>query len=387
MTSPLRVIVTGVIAQYPLGGVTWDYLQYVLGFALLGHDVYYIEDNDQWPYNPTEDDRIKTCDFNVKNLAQIMRRFGLEDRWAYRFAWKSRWYGMPAAKREEVIRSADLLVNVSATHERMEDFRKVERRAYIDSDPVFTQVKLARGEKYVRDLIDQHDVVFSFGECLPGAAPDTGDCWIPTRQPIVIAQWETDVPPRSAFTTVLTWVAFKPIEYEGISYGHKDVELNRFIDLPDRVKPIPLEIAANAGRGWELPRDKLLGHGWKLVDPRAVCPDLDGYRNYIQTSRAEWSVAKNGYVQGQSGWFSCRSACYLAAGRPVVLQETGFSRVLPVGEGILSFTTPEEAAEAIGEIESDYPRHARAARAIAGAYFDSNRVLTDLIERAMNHHE
>ena len=384
VSSSLRIIVTGLIAQYPLGGVTWDYLQYVLGFARLGHDVYYIEDNDQWPYNPTTDGKTKTCNFNVDYLSEVMARVGLEDRWAYRFAWKSQWFGMSEERRREVLGTADLLVNVSGTVDKLDEYSGVGRLAYIDTDPVFTQVKLARGNKYLRTLVDQHHVLFSFGECLPGAAPDTGDDWIATRQPIVLTEWKTDTRPRDAFTTVMTWVAYKALEFEGRAYGHKDVEFRRFLDLPARVEPTVLEVAANAGRGLKLPRELLIHKGWKLVEPQEVCPDMDGYRKYIQNSRAEWSVAKNGYVEGQSGWFSCRSACYLAAGRPVVVQETGFSRILPVGEGILTFTSLEEAAAAIDEVESNYERHAGAASAVAEACFDSDRVLTDLIDQAMN---
>ena len=153
--------------------------------------------------------------------------------------------------------------------------------------------------------------------------------------------------------------------------------------LPELVAPTVLELAAAQGKDQKLPRELLVHKGWKLVDPSQVCPDLDTYRAYIQSSKAEWSVAKNGYVAGQSGWFSCRSACYLAAGRPVVVQETGFSSVLPVGEGILSFTTPEQAREDIRRVEADHERHCRAARAIAEEYFDSDKVLTQLVERAM----
>jgi len=381
--SSLRIIVTGMIAQYPLGGMSWDFLNYVLGFARLGHDVYYIEDTGQWPYNPAEDGKIKSCDFNVTYLAGVMARVGLEDRWAYRFGWTSEWFGLPDKQRQEVLRTADLLVNVSGTLERMDEYRSIRRLAYIDTDPVFTQLKLVRGQKFLRSLLDQHHVLFSFGECLPAAVPDTGDEWIPTRQPVVLSEWRVEPEPRAAFTTVLTWVSYNPIEHDGRSYGQKDIEFRRFLDLPGMVAPIPLELAANAGKGRKLPRHLLLHKGWKLVDPRTACPDLDGYRSYIASSRAEWSVAKNGYVQGQSGWFSCRSACYLAAGRPVVLQETGFSKVLPVGEGILSFSTPEEAAACIQEVDADHDRHARAARAVAEEYFDSARVLARLIERAM----
>jgi hypothetical protein len=383
MLSKLRIIVTGLIAQYPLGGVTWDYFQYVLGLAQLGHEVFYLEDTGQWPYNPVEGGVAKDCTFNVECLAGLMSRFGLAERWAYRFPWQSQWYGLSDAKRQAVIRSADLLINISGTLERPEDYRQVRRLAYIDSDPVFTQVKLARGQIDFRNWIDIHDIQFSFGECLSSAVPETGHRWRPTRQPIVLSEWRSETPYRDVFTTVMNWTSYKPVVYGNQSYGQKDVEFARFRELPGLVAPTQLEIAVNAGKTRRTPRHLLAHRGWHVVDPAQVCPDLDTYRHYIESSKAEWSVAKNGYVLGQPGWFSCRSACYLAAGRPVAVQDTGFSAVLPVGEGLFAFTTVEEAVAAIKEIEANYARHARAARALAVEYFDAAKVLTRLIDEAL----
>jgi hypothetical protein len=375
--------VTGLIAQYPLGGVTWDYFQYALGLAQLGHEVYYLEDTGQWPYNPVEGGVAKDCTFNVEYLASLMSRFGLAEQWAYRFPWQSQWFGLPEAKRREVIHSADLLINVSGTLERPEEYRQVRRLAYIDSDPVFTQVKLARGQLDFRKWIDVHDVQFSFGECLSPAIPDTGHQWRPTRQPIVLSEWHPEMPQREVFTTVMNWTSYKPVVFDNQSYGQKDVEFMRFRELPSLVTPTALEIAVNTGKTRRTPRQLLAHKGWRVVDPAEVCPDLDTYRRYIESSKAEWSVAKNGYVLGQPGWFSCRSACYLAAGRPVAVQDTGFSAVLPVGEGLLAFSTVEEAVAAIKEIEANYARHAKAARALAVEYFDAAKVLTWLIDEAL----
>jgi hypothetical protein len=159
------------------------------------------------------------------------------------------------------------------------------------------------------------------------------------------------------------------------------VEFRRFMDLPGRVAPCALELAIGAGVNEPTPYDLLTQKGWRLVNPVEVCPDLDTLRTYTESSKAEWSVAKNGYVVGESGWFSERSARYLAAGRPVVVQDTGFSKVLPVGEGILPFTDMEEAVAGIREVEHNYRRHALAARAIAEEYFDSQKVLSHLIDR------
>jgi len=382
--SKLRIIVTGLIAQYPLGGVTWDYFQYVLGLAQLGHDVYYLEDTGQWPYNPREGGLGKDCDFNVQYLATIMSRYGLAEQWAYRFPWQSQWFGLSDLKRQEVIRSADLLINVSGTLERPEEYRQVSRLTYIDSDPVFTQVKLARGQLDFRKWIDVHDVQFSFGECLSAEVPETGHQWRPTRQPIVLSEWRPERPFRDVFTTVMNWTSYKPVVYGNRSYGQKDLEFVRFQELPRLITPTALEIAVNAGKTRRTPRQFLAHKGWRVVDPAEVCPDLDSYRDYIESSKAEWSVAKNGYVVGRPGWFSCRSACYLAAGRPVVVQDTGFGAVLPLGEGLLAFNTLEEAVASIKDIEANYPRHAKAARAIAAEYFDATKVLPRLVEESMN---
>ena len=381
--SRIRVIVTGLIAQYPLGGVTWDYLQYALGLARLGHDVYYFEDTGQWPFNPRDGGVTKDCAFNVDYLAHVMERYGLGDRWAYRFPWRSQWFGLSDAARQKVIASADLLINVSSTLCDPSEYRAVRRLAYVDSDPVFTQVKLARGQDHFRRLVDAHDVQFSFGESLAAATPPTGHVWLPTRQPIVLSEWQPAPAHRGTFTTVMNWTSYKPVEYGGVTYGQKDVEFMRFLDLPGHVAPVTLEVAVNhAGKTGPTPVERLERAGWRVVNPAQVCPDIDGYRDYIQSSAGEWSVAKNGYVLGQPGWFSCRSACYLASGRPVVVQDTGFSRVLPCGEGLVPFRTPSEAADGIRDVMANYERHSNAARAIAEEYFASDTVLGRLIEDA-----
>ncbi len=392
--SSIRTVVTGLIAQYPLPGVTWDYLQYPLGLKRLGHDVYYLEDTGRWPYNPVRGGVGADCAYNVEYLAGIMSRFGLGDRWAYRFpggtlqgggAVPPQWFGLDDARREAILGSADLLINVSCTLARPEEYRAVRRLAYIDSDPVFTQVKLARGQADFRKLVDAHDLHFSFGESLSNAVPKTGHCWRPTRQPIVLSQWRPSPPRRRAFTTVMNWTSYNLVNHDGQTYGQKDIEFRRFVDLPGMVAPSVLEVAVNdASKNGRTPVGLLAHKGWRVVNPGEVCPDVDSYRDYIESSLAEWSVAKNGYVLGQPGWFSCRSACYLAAAKPVVVQDTGVAGVLPVGEGILPFRTLDEAAAAVREVERNYEQHSRAARAIAEEYFDSDKVLAQLIEESLS---
>jgi hypothetical protein len=381
--SRLRVVVTGMLAQYPLGGVSWDYIQYPLGLALAGHDVYYLEDTGQWPYNPAEDGISKGCDYNVSYLASLMDRVGLQDKWSYRFAWEGSWFGMSERRRNEVIRTADLIINVSGV---LRDPASLDRRAvlcYIDSDPVFTQVKLARGQRDFRALVDAHDIHFSFGEALTDPVPTTGHRWLPTRQPIVLSEWSHELDDSGSYTTVMNWSSYNDVEFNGQRYGQKGREFRRFLELPSRTD-VRLEVAMASGKNAQAPTAELLHHGWHIVDPSAVAGDVDAYRRYVQTSRAEWSVAKNGYVIGRPGWFSCRSACYLAAGRPVIAQDTGFGEVIPVGKGLFAFESVDTAVAAIEEVESDYRGHARAARDLAATYFDSSQVLHSLIERAMS---
>lgn len=411
--SKLRIIVTGLIAQHPhLGGVAWDYVQYVVGLKGLGHDVYYFEDSGQWPYRidggPTGSDWIaRDCRSNVTHLKRVMERYGLEDRWAYQCPVESRWYGLSSAKRREIISSADLLFNVSGSLRRPRDYRSIPRLVYIDSDPVFTQVKLklGRGQERFKKRMALHDVFFSFGERLSKRVPSTDYDWRPTRQPIVLSEWRPSTQTRKVFTTVMSWASYKPLTYEGIKYGQKDVEFRRFIDLPKRVGVGLLEVAMGDTRhvNWETsqvlwpestlaairehpdqtPKCLLRASGWGVVEATDVGADLDTYRRYIESSRGEWSVAKNGYVVAQSGWFSCRSACYLAAGKPVVVQETGFSQVLDVGEGVLPFESADDAVDAIETVQRDYNTHSEAARGMAEAYFDARRVLSELIDSAM----
>jgi hypothetical protein len=234
-------------------------------------------------------------------------------------------------------------------------------------------------------------------------APTTPFHWLPTRQPIVLSEWRPRRGRPDTFTTVMSLASYKPVTYKGRLFGQKDLQLRRYLELPSRVRPAVLEIALGRLQHAEWQSDDYAGApppstyrsdetragdalaraGFRLVDAGAACPDIDSYRDYIETSMAEWSVAKHGYVAGQAGWFSDRSACYMAAGKPVVLEDTGFEDVFPTGEGLLAFHNLDGAIAAIEAIRADYPRHAVAARDIAVSCFDSNKVLTQLIEIAM----
>jgi hypothetical protein len=402
LSRPLRIVVTGLIAQHPrLGGVAWDYLQYPAGLARLGHDVYYLEDSGEWPY--TENGGADAGSWvardpraNVEHVATTLARFGLADRWMYRFPIDGRWYGLPDRRRREVLAGADLLLNVSGTLERPAEYRAIPRLAYIDSDPVFTQVKLALdgGRNAFRERIDHHDVLFSFGERIGSTEYANGRKWRPTRQPVLLSEWRPQRATRDVLTTVMSWTSYRPLRHAGKVYGQKDVELRRFIDLPAAVAPARLEVAlggvihaewethARRTNGTATPAERLRAAGWRVADAGSVASSVDGYRRYVRSSKAELSVAKHGYVAGRAGWFSCRSACYLAAGRPAIVQDTGFSDVIPSGEGVVAFGTTDEAADAVREVGAHYERHARAARELAHEFFDSDRVLAKLVDEA-----
>jgi hypothetical protein len=390
MTQRLRIVVSGLIGQYPIGGVTWDYVQYLLGLMQLGHEVFYVEDSEQWPYHPVEHGCGRDALYNARYLDGIMKRFGLADRWAFRFPGGSLptgevfaecWFGMSDVQRRGVVESADLLVNVSSGIGDPSRYRDIPCLAYVDTDPVFTQIRAVQDARF-RAHLDAHDLHFTYGECPSDAVPDTGHRWQPMRKPISITEWHPETPRRDVLTTVLNWTSYGDVRWNGRSYGQKDSELLKFVDLPRRVAPTSLELALGSGITRRAPSELLLHKGWRLVDPMDVCPDLDSYRGYIESSFGEWTIAKAGYVVGQAGWFSGRTACYLAAGRPVIVQDTGFAPVLPVGEGILTFRTIDEAVAAICDVRSDYKRHARAARSIAEECFDAAWVVGWLLERS-----
>ena len=395
MSERLRIAVTGFAATYPFGGVFWDYAQYLLGFKRLGHDVLYIEDTGKWCYDPIGQTFIEGGERNAAYLAHHIAALDpdLAGRWFFRDA-TGAVYGRPWQDVVAFCRSADLFLHISASCCMRDEYFAAARVAFIDSDPMYTQASVpgylsggidddARSRV---DMLRQHDVFFTFGENI--GAPD---CrvpaelfhWMPTRQPIVIDKFREAMAPmesrRRVLTTVASWESTEggPV-VNGVPYGGKNVEFERFIELPARVA-IPIEVALS-GRP---PHERMDRHGWRLVDPYRVSCDPWVYRDFLARSLGEWSVAKNAYVASRSGWFSCRTACYLALGVPAVVQDTGFGAAIPTGEGVLAFTTLDEAADAIDRLTGDPGRHARAASAIAEEYFDSNKVLAALIARAM----
>jgi len=382
----VRIIITGLVGQYPFGGVIWDYIQYLLGFRSLGHQVLYLEDSGAWPYDPVAGTITDDCSFALQSLHKIFTDFDLAESWVYRNGADGKFHGAGEKVAREWLRHGDLLVNVSSAGWLRDYDLRVGHRMFIDGDPMFCQIGLLDGSNplYAGRLRD-HDSHFTFGLSVgqPGCpVPVDGITWRPTVQPIALDQWPvTPVSNDAPWTTVMNWASYKPKVWEGRTYGQKNLEFNRFRDLPSKTS-IPLRLAMGLGVDGQRPAQELRQLGWDLVEPQEVVPDHRAYRSFLTNSRGEWSVAKHGYVEGKTGWFSCRTACYLAAGRPAVVQETGWSRHLPSDRGVLPFTTLDEAAEGLGKATRNYSEHSKAAREIALEFFDAKKVCQELLRQA-----
>lgn len=386
----MRVVVTGLVATYPMGGVAWDYLQYVQGFRALGCEVYYLEDTGQWLYDPVAqtftDDAAGGARYLGAALADLEPALGRC--WALR-APDGGLHGLDAQTLARVCAGTDLFLNLSGSCWLREPYQAARVKAYVDTDPGYSQAKIAAVEagkanesiEFSVDLIRQHDVFFTLGEHLgqPDCLIPTGGLtWHPTRQPIALANWPVRPAPAGAFTTVMSWkIEPTPPSLGGRVYGGKDIEFERFMDMPSRT-PDVLEVALSG----TAPRERITAAGWRLIEARTVSATMDAYRDYILGSRGEFSIAKNAYVALRSGWFSTRSASYLACGKPVVVQETGFSAHVPPGPGLYPFTTADEAVAALAAIRDDYDRASDHARQVAESHFAADRVCARLIADA-----
>ena len=382
------------VGQYPVGGVAWDYLQYVVGLQRLGHDVYYHEDTWCWPYHPRDKTMTEDPEYSVGFLKRFFEAYApeLAAHWHYLHLHESS-YGMSRSAFDEVARTADLFVNVSGASFFPEALSPHCLKLFIDSDPGYNQIVLTERPSWSENVdrwcagVLAHDRHFTYGENIGApdcAVPTAGLRWRTTRMPVVLDLWES-VPcpaaPASAWSTVMTWNVFRGrLEHRGVEYHGKAAEFGKIATLPQRLQ-LPFRIAVG---GTEAPMSELARQGWTAEDGPAVTLTPEAYRDYIAASRGEVSVAKNVYVALRTGWFSCRSACYLAAGRPIVVQDTGFTNLIPSGSGLHAFTDAEEAEAAIRAVESDYHRETRAAREMAHAHFDSQRVLSRLVEDAIS---
>lgn len=385
----MRTIVTGLIGQYAFGGVTWDYIQYALGFRKLGHDVWYLEDTGAWAYDPVKMEPSADCSHNTAYLARVMDAFGMGDRWLYRNGADGSWHGAvrDAADAARVLASADVLANVSGACWLGEQTAAIPMKLFLDGDPMFTHIGLAADlESEYAKRVRAHERHFSFGLNIGAAdcvVPVAGIDWRPTVQPVALEYWSGDAVAgghvaEGVWTTVMNWASYAPKEFEGRKYGQKDIEFEKFVDLPSLTRE-RFVLAMGQGVGQKRPTEMLESKGWTIIEPDRHLPNFTTYREFLAASKGEWSIAKNGYVQSRSGWFSCRSACYLAAGKPVVVQDTGWSAHLPAGDGVVAFTTLEEAAAGVERVAGDYAAHSRAARVFAERHFEAGKVCAELV--------
>jgi hypothetical protein len=381
LITPPTILLAASLAQKPhRGGHTWVILQYLLGLRRLGWDVLFL---DQLAPAMCVDDAGQPCSLdrsaNLRYLMEVMERFGLGDAFALIYNRGERWVGR---SRQEVLgraTGAAMLLNIMGFLDHEEVLERVPRRVFLDIDPGFGQIWRELG---LSDPFRGHDAYVTIGQSIgqPDCTiPTCGLEWITTPQPIVLEHWPPVTHPADKITSVGSWRgAYGPLEYRGATYGLRVHEFRKFIELPrmsEQRFELALDIHPNEARDLAL----LAANDWALVDPRVVAGDPWIYRDYIQRSWAELMVAKNMYVRSKGGWFSDRSICYLASGRPVLAQDTGIAGHYPHGEGLLCFTTPEEALAGVETIACDYQRHARAARAIAEEYFDSDTVLSRLL--------
>jgi len=392
----LKIIVSGFIGLYPTGGVTWDYIQYPLGLKMQGHDVYYIEDTGQYSNYRISKRAWDDPYDSVNYLRQIMEKFGLKDAWAYRDTFGKNCYGMSLKKIMEVCSSADIFINISDSSICRQEYLQIKNRVLIDTDPMFTQLQtneaLQQDPRYPVNKfnINEYTHHFSFGENITEAdckIPSLGLIWRPTRQPICLNYWIDSALPiktgSASFTTIMNWSTRSKLNYLNQEWGQKDVEFNKFISIPKNIKNVEFKIVLAASAKFKNDVDTLLinNYGWKILDPLNKVKTTSDYKNFIRLSDAEFSVAKETYVKSNSGWFSCRSACYLAMGKPVVTQETQWSKYIPSGNGLFAFTDIESAIDAIKKVNSNLNYHSIKAKEIAYEYFDSNKVLHELLEK------
>ncbi len=383
----MKAIVTGMIATYPVGGVAWDYGQYALGLERMGFEVFYVEDTGCPTYDPASKCYGEDCEYAVEFLQAALGQMSpqLKDRWHFRSA-DGRTFGLPTKEIEQIASESAVFLNVSGSTLLRPSYMRCPCKILIDTDPGWNHFvnypKWDANPGWQGSFgFRAHDYFFTYAERIgrPDCElPDLGIAWQPTR-PLVVADCWQPRPPGHTWTTVMTWNNFsQQIHGNNRVYGTKELEFVRVETLPARAT-VRLEVAVG---GASPPVGRWSDLGWSVIDSHGVSRTMDAYRHYIESSRGEFSVAKNVYVATHSGWFSCRSVCYLAAGRPVVVQDTACGETLPIGEGLFVFSTLEEAAAALANVEANYEFHQARARELATTYFEASVVLGSLLNRA-----
>jgi hypothetical protein len=383
-----KIIVFGILFWYPLAGVTFQFLHYLIALRRLGYDVHYVEDSARWIYDPRLNDISPDASGNVASVAPVLDAHGFAGKWAFRGSYPGgSCYGMSEIEIETLYREADAFLNVTGSQDIRKEHRRIKRRIYIESDPFAMQIKVDMDQTKAIRQLEAHDTLFTFGENIgqPDCILPVGRfTWLPTRQPVLLDLWPVAQPSRDApFNTITTWRnKRKNIRWRGETwYWTKDREFKKFVTLPELRPQVGFELATNMDRD-PVAKRLLTRHRWRLADGPGISSNPDSYRDYIRHSRGEFTVSKDQVVRSRSGWFSDRTACYLAAGRPVITHETGFSKFYGGHKGLFGFTTMDDILAAVDAIESDYDGHCRAARELAEEYFAAEKVVGSLMQRA-----
>jgi hypothetical protein len=378
------VVVLGMMGRVPFAGQTWLYLNWLSGLRALGHEVHYVEDDTVWPYDPQAETVTDDCSYAVQHVRRSVEAIGLGGRWAFRLAdRRGACWGRSERELEELYRDCDALLNIVGATDLREEQMQAPLRVYVETDPVTAELRLAEGDAHTREAFANHHVIATYGENYGAAdcgVPLNGHRYVPTRQPVDLELWPLSYTPEAErFTTIGNYrQQGGDVSWGGSVYRwSKHHEWERFLELPERSgERFELALAQTT----EEDAERLRGAGFELVSPLRMSLDAFGaYRRYIARSRGEFTVAKDQNVRLRSGWFSERAACYLAAGKPVVTQDTGFASVLPTGEGLFAIDDVEQAAAAIERIGRDYRRHCEAARAIAEEHFEARAVAARLL--------
>jgi hypothetical protein len=387
----LRIIVCGMVGLHPLGGVAWDYFHYVLGLAELGHEVVYHEDTWCWVNHPVLGYPVDDPAYSVEFIRGFFEKHAphLKHRWHYQHLHEQH-FGMTAEAFDDFARSADVFLNVSGASFFPDALNPRAKKVFMDTDPGYNQIVYATKpawSEHVDRWVEQvrsHDVHLTYAEnihnpdCL---LPPVDLDWRVTRPIALIEPWRSlqsqPSKPDVGYSTVMSWTYFKgDLEWKGVKYGAKPPEYDKFHDLPQRWTRRPLTLAV---AGFHQPEEQIKRDGWRKVDSKAASLTPDDYLNFIRDSRGEWSIAKNCYAAPRTGWFSCRTACYLMAGRPAVVQDTGWSKFIPSGRGLFAFDTMEQCVAALDEVEGNYAAHQAAAYEVAREHCAPDKVLPGMI--------
>jgi hypothetical protein len=384
-----RILVMGFMGSCPIAGVIWQHVHYIVGLQRLGHDVYYIEDSARLPYNPETFEVNNEFDYAARLLERLAREFEFKKRWAFcaRYLRGQPTAGLSLNRVRQLYREADAILNICGAQEFNDDLLASDRIIYVESDPGVEQIRIDKGVRSTIDYLRRHRALFSFGENVGTESfpvPTHNMKWLPTRQPVVTDLWKTNrAPSRAAvFTSVANWSTsgLKDITWRGEKYlWSKSREFLRFLAAPKKAGET-FELATNIPDAKT--RAKFLRNGWRFHSPLQLSVDYWLYRDYVRRSRGEFTVAKDQYVRLNTGWFSDRSACYLAAGRPVIIQQSGFTQHYGNDGGLFAFSSIKEIVEAVKAINADYARHSRAAREVAREIFEAEKVLASLLDRA-----